>query len=72
LGVKKQVHVAAHVSADVIRDSDGWLLRFSEYSALAGKVLKLPNGGYSPPQVFKFVVFVPFSIESHLVAQNLR
>jgi len=72
LGVKKQVHVAAHVSADVIRDSDGWLLKFSEYSAFAGKVLKLPGDGYSPPHVFKFVVFVPFSIESRLVAQNLR
>jgi hypothetical protein len=72
LGVKKQVHVAAHVSADIIRDSDGWLLKFSEYSAFAGKVLKLPSGGYSPPQVFKFVVFAPFSIESPLVAQNIR
>lgn len=72
LGVKKQVHVAAHVSADVIRDSGGWLLRFSEYSTFAGKVLKLPDGGYSPPPAPKFVIFVPFLIESRLVAQNIR
>ena len=72
LGVKRQVHVAAHVSADVIRDSDGWLLRFSEYSAFAGKVLKLPGGGYSPPPAPKFVIFVPFLIESHPIAQPLR
>jgi hypothetical protein len=72
LGVKKQVHVAAHVSADVIRDSDGWLLKFSEYSTFAGKVLKLPGGGYLPSPAPKFVIFVPFLIESHLIAQPLR
>jgi hypothetical protein len=72
LGVKRQVQVAAHVAADVIRDSEGWLLKFSEYSAFAGKVLKLPGGAHSPPPAPKFVVFVPFSIESRLVAQNLR
>jgi hypothetical protein len=47
LGVKRQVQVAAHVSAQVIRDSDGWLLKFSEQSVFAGKVLRLPDGGYS-------------------------
>jgi len=72
LGVKKQVHVAAHVSAQVIWDSDSWLLKFSQYSAFAGKVLKLPGRNCSAPHVSKFVIFVPFSIESHLVAQNLR
>jgi hypothetical protein len=44
LGVKHQVQVAAHASAQVIRNSEGRLLRFSKHSAFAGKVLQLPNG----------------------------
>jgi hypothetical protein len=72
LGVKKQVHVAAHASAQLIRDSEGWLLKFSEHSAFAGKVLKLPSGGYPPPQQPIFYLFMPFSTESHLIAQPLR
>ena len=73
LGVKKQVQVAAHVSAEVSWDSDGWLLTFSEYSAFAGKVLKLPGGGLPqpPPPTRKFVVFKPFSMKSPVVAQPL-
>jgi len=39
---KTQVQVAAHVSAKVIRNSEGRLLRFSSNSAFAGKVLQLP------------------------------
>jgi hypothetical protein len=70
LGIKKQVHVAAHVSAQVRRDSEGWLLKFSEHSVFAGKVLKLP-GSRLPPHEPKSFVFMPFSTESHLVAQNL-
>jgi hypothetical protein len=42
LGIKRQVQVGAHVSAQVIRISDGRLLRFNEDSAFAGKLLKLP------------------------------
>ena len=42
LGIKRQVQVAAHVSAWVIRNSEGRLLRFSKQSAFAGKVLRLP------------------------------
>jgi hypothetical protein len=72
MGIKKQVHVAAHVSAQVIRDSEGWLLKFSEHSAFAGKVLKLPGGNCPPPQEPNFYVFTPFSTESHLIAQPLR
>jgi hypothetical protein len=49
LGIKRQVQVAAHVSAQVIRDSTGWLLKFSEQSAFAGKVLRLPGGGCPAP-----------------------
>jgi len=53
LGVKRQVQVGAHVSAQVIHNSDGMLLKFSEHSAFAGKVLALrgatlPNGGHPP------------------------
>jgi hypothetical protein len=44
LGIKRQVQVAAHVSAQVIRNSEGRLLRFSSNSAFAGKVLQLPGG----------------------------
>jgi hypothetical protein len=72
LGVKKQVQVAAHVSAEVWWDSDGWLLKFSEYSAFAGKVLKLPGGGLpQPPPTRKNVVFSPFSMKSPVIAQPL-
>jgi hypothetical protein len=45
MGIKRQVQVGAHVSAQVIQDSEGKLLMFSEYSVFAGKVLKFP--GYS-------------------------
>jgi hypothetical protein len=43
LGVKRQVHVAAHVSAQVIYDSESKLLKFSEQSAFAGSILRLPH-----------------------------
>lgn len=43
LGVKRQVQVAAHVSAQVIRNSEGKLLKFSEHSVFAGQVLKIAN-----------------------------
>src|SRR4030066_105044 len=41
LGIKRQVQVGAHVSAQVIRNSDSRMLRFSKHSAFAGRVLKL-------------------------------
>jgi hypothetical protein len=72
LGVKRQVQVAAHVSAQVIRNSEGRLLKFSEHSAFAGKVLKLPGDGYSPPDRPNFWVLMPFFVKSHLIAQLLR
>lgn len=56
LGVKRQVQVAAHVSAQVMRTPDGRLLRFSEQSAFAGKVLHLSGGHGSPPQKAKLEV----------------
>ena len=50
LGIKRQVHVAAHVSAQVIRGSDGKLLKFSEQSAFAGQLLKVVGDHPSPQQ----------------------
>ncbi len=41
LGTKRQVKVAAHVSAQVIQNDEGKLLKFSQQSAFAGKVLKI-------------------------------
>ena len=72
LGVKRQVQVAAHVSAQVIRNSEGRLLKFSEHSAFAGKVLRLPGGGYLPHDRPKFWFLMPFFVKSHLIAQPLR
>src|SRR6266566_5740513 len=45
LGVKRQVQVAAHVSAQVIRESAGKLLKFSEQSAFAGQLLRVAGEG---------------------------
>jgi hypothetical protein len=72
LGVKRQVQVAAHVSAQVIRNSEGRLLKFSEHSAFAGKVLQLLGGDYPPRDRPKFWSLIPFFIKSHLIAQPLR
>jgi len=72
LGVKRQVQVAAHVSAQVIRNSEGRLLKFSEHSAFAGKVLRLPGSGFPPPDRPKFWFLMPFFVKSHLIAQPLR
>jgi hypothetical protein len=54
LGIKRQVKVAAHVSASVVRDSEGMLLKFSPHSAFAGKVLRLSSGAKSPPTYRSF------------------
>jgi hypothetical protein len=53
LGVKRQVHVAAHVSAQMIQSSEGRLLRFSEQSVFAGKVLRLAGAAQPPHGEFK-------------------
>jgi hypothetical protein len=50
LGVKRQVRVAAHVSAQVIQDSAGKLLKFSEQSAFAGLLLRVAGEQLSPAQ----------------------
>jgi len=72
MGVKRQVQVGAHVSAQVIRDSQGKLLKFSEHSAFAGKVLRLHDCDRSPPCEWKSFNLGPFFTESHLIAQPLR
>lgn len=43
LGIKRQVYVAAHVSAQVIQNAEGKMLKFSEQSAFAGKILKMAS-----------------------------
>ena len=48
--IKRQVHVAAHVSAQVIQDSAGKLLKFSEQSAFAGLLLRVVSDYPSPQQ----------------------
>ena len=53
LGVKRQVQVAAHVSARVIQDSGAKLLKWSRQSAFAGQVLSVA-GDYSSSQKAKF------------------
>lgn len=50
LGIKRQVQVAAHVSAQVIQDSAGKLLKFSEQSAFAGQLLRVAGDYRSPHQ----------------------
>jgi hypothetical protein len=50
LGIKRQVHVAAHVSAQVIGDSGGKLLKFSEQSTFAGQLLRVAGDHPSPQQ----------------------
>ncbi len=70
--IKRQVRVGAHASAQVIQDSRGKLLRFSEHSAFAGQVLRLPGGESSPPDGRKSFNPMALSNESHLIAQPLR
>lgn len=72
MGVKRQVKVGAHVSAQVIQDSRGKLLKFSACSVFAGQVLKLSGRDHSRPSGWNSCNLVPFSNESHLIAQPLR
>jgi hypothetical protein len=72
MGIKQQVQVAAHVSAQVIRTTEVRLLRFSEHSALAGRVLRVADHHLTPPQEPKSCALIPLFVESHLIAQALR
>lgn len=49
LGMKELVQVAANTSAEVIRNSESKLLRFSKQSVYAGKELKLPVIAFQLP-----------------------
>ena len=72
LDIKRQVQVGAHVSAQVIQSSEGKLLKFSECSAFAGRVLRLPAGGSTSPGRPKFRHLLTFSMKALLIAQPLR
>jgi hypothetical protein len=49
LGIKELVQVAAHTSAEIVRYSEGKLLKFSEQSVFTGKALKLSVFSYQLP-----------------------
>jgi len=77
MGIKRQVKVGAHTSAWVERGPYGILLRFSEQSVFAGKVLKIPIKKPTPlskqgnRSLWKSFLFKPFSMISPLIAQPL-
>jgi hypothetical protein len=68
MGIKKQVQVAAHTSAKVIRNSEGMLLKFSPVSAFAGKQLFFPT----QTGVLQQNYFSSFFTILALIAQKLR
>ncbi len=47
MGVKRQVRVGTQVSAQVVQDSRGKLLTFSEQSVFAGKMIRLRSSNHS-------------------------
>jgi len=71
LGIKRQVQVGAHVSAHISQSSEGKLLRFTDWSAFAGKVLRLPLST-APASRQKIRQKWPFFVLPHLIAQMLR
>ena len=76
MGIKRQVKVGAHTSAWMEQHPYGVLLRFSEQSVFAGKVLKIPIKGptsskQSRKSHWKSFLFKPFSMISLLIAQPL-
>lgn len=55
IGIKRQVQVGAHASAQVIRNSNGMFLMFSKHSAFSGMILALPSAAFThekPPTSF--------------------
>jgi len=68
MGIKRQVQVAAHASANVIQNAEGMLLRFSPASALAGKSLHFRTV-QSPVRT---TCFAPFFTILDLIVQKLR
>ncbi len=69
MGVKQQVREGAHAVARVIQDSRGKLLRFSQQSAFAGKVLRVNTHRDARPPAAESCHSMPFSSKSHMIAQ---
>ena len=68
MGIKRQVQVAAHASANVIQNAEGMLLRFSPASSLAGKSLHFR----AVPSPVRSSRFSPFFTILDLIVQKLR
>ena len=68
MGIKRQVQVAAHASANVIQNAEGMLLRFSPASSLAGKSLHFR----AVPSPVRSTRFSPFFTILDLIVQKLR
>ena len=68
MGIKRQVQVAAHASANVIQNTDGMLLMFSPASALAGKSLHFQ----AVDRPLRPINFLPFFTILDLIVQKLR
>lgn len=68
MGIKRQVQVAAHASANVIQTAEGMGLRFSPASSLAGKSLHF-RAVQSPVRSTRFL---PFFTILDLIVQKLR
>ena len=72
MGIKQQVKVAAHVSARVIYNFRGRLLKFSDGSIFAGKCLRLPKARARQKHRKKSYLFTRFLMKPLLIAQKLR
>ncbi len=72
LGMKRQVQVGTHVSAQVISGSEGRLLKFSQASAFAGKILHLPATKPRATRPPVFALLKALFMKWHLIAQPLR
>lgn len=72
LGMKRQVQVGTHVSAQVISGSEGRLLKFSQTSVFAGKVLRLPATKSRATRPPVFALLKALFMKWHLIAQPLR
>lgn len=68
MGIKRQVQVAAHASANVIQNADGMLLKFSPASSLAGKSLHFR----AIDRPVRLTRFLPFFTILDLIVQKLR
>lgn len=68
MGIKRQVQVAAHASANVIQNTEGMLLRFSSASSLAGKSLHFR----AVDRPVRLSYFLPLFTFLDLIVQKLR